>query len=109
MLRKRLCCSVLFSALIGCLCPLSSFAQQVAIAQVSGQVSDPNGAAIPEATVKMTEVDKSVVHRATTDPNGNYLFPGLPVGRYRLEASKTGFKTYVLNDVVLQVNDHVSF
>lgn len=83
-------------------------AQQVAIAQVGGQVSDPNGAALVDANVKITEIERAVVHTAKTDANGNYLFPGLPVGRYRLEVTKQGFKTYVLNEIVLQVNDHVS-
>lgn len=92
-----------------CLCSSPLLAQQVAVAQVSGQVSDANGAVVPGAAVKMTEVERSVVHSATTDANGNYLFPGLPVGPYRLEVNKQGFKTYVLNNIVLQVNDHVSF
>jgi len=108
MLRKQLCAAVFFFS-FALLSPLSLTAQQVAVAQVAGQVADPNGAALPGAKVQMTEVDRSVVHTTTTDGNGNYLFPGLPVGRYRMEVSKTGFKTYVLNNIVLQVNDHVSF
>jgi hypothetical protein len=108
MLRKQLCVALSFLA-FAVLSPVSLTAQQVAVAQVTGQVSDPNGAALPGAKVQMTEIDRSIVHTTTTDGNGNYLFPGLPVGRYRLEASKAGFKTYVLNDIVLQVNDHVTF
>src|SRR5579884_3715700 len=108
MLRKQLCVALSFLA-FAVLSPVSLIAQQVAVAQVTGQVSDPNGAALPGAKVQMTEIDRSIVHTTTTDGNGNYLFPGLPVGRYRLEASKAGFKTYVLNDIVLQVNDHVTF
>jgi hypothetical protein len=108
-LRRYFGCVALSIAALVCLNPAPLVAQQVAIAQVSGQVADPNGAAIPGARVQMTEIDRSAVHTATTDANGNYLFPALAVGRYRLEASKTGFKTYVLNNVVLQVNDHVTF
>jgi hypothetical protein len=100
---------VLSAAPFTVLSPSTLMAQQVAVAEVSGQVSDPNGAALPGASVKMTETDKGIVHTATTDSNGNYLFPGLPVGAYRLEVTKTGFKTYVLSNIVLQVNDHVSF
>jgi hypothetical protein len=87
----------------------SLFAQQVAVAEVSGQVADPNGAALAGATVKMTETDRAIVHAATSDANGSYLFPGLPVGQYRMEVSKQGFRTYILNDILLHVNDHVSF
>lgn len=88
--------------------PSSLSAQQVAVAEVGGQVSDSNGAALVGASITMTETERSVVHTATTDANGNYLLPGLPVGHYRLEVKKQGFKAYVLTDVVLHVNDHVS-
>ena len=108
MLRKS-CLFLLLVLTLALLCSYPLLAQQVAVAQVSGQVSDPSGAAVPGATVKMTEIERSVVHTATTDANGNYLFPGLPVGPYRLDVNKQGFKTYVLNNIVLQVNDHVSF
>jgi len=84
-------------------------AQQVAVAQVTGQVSDPNGAGLPGATVRMTETDRGIVHTVTSDANGNYLFPALAVGPYSLDVSKTGFKTYVLREIVLHVNDHVAF
>ncbi len=108
MVRNSCLFLLLFlSVLLLCSSPL--LAQQVAVAQVSGQVSDPSGAALAGATVKMTETDRSVVHTATTDANGNYLFPGLPVGPYRLEVNKQGFKTYALKNIDLQVNDHVSF
>ncbi|MBV9182217.1 MAG: carboxypeptidase regulatory-like domain-containing protein, partial [Acidobacteria bacterium] len=107
--RKSLGFAALCWVAFACLYSPSSLAQQVAIAEVSGQVSDPNGAALAGATVKMTETDKSIVHTTASDASGNYLCPGLPVGRYRLEASKSGFKTYLLNDIVLAVNDHVSF
>lgn len=109
MLGKLYFLAALLGAAFVCICPLQLQGQQLAVAQVAGQVSDPSGAELSGATVKMIETDKSVVHTATSDANGNYLFPTLPVGHYRLEVSKTGFKTYVLNNIVLQVNDHVTF
>lgn len=109
MLRKHFFCVALSFLIFAFVAPTLLTAQQVAIAQVTGQVADPNGAAIPGARVQMTEIDRSIVHTTTSDANGNYIFPALPVGRYRLEVSKTGFKTYAQNDIVLQVNDHVSF
>jgi hypothetical protein len=39
-------------------------AQEVAVAEVDGHVTDPSGASIAGATVKMTEADKQIVHRA---------------------------------------------
>jgi hypothetical protein len=62
--------------------------------QVTGEVTDPTGAPIAEATVKMVETEKGVSHETKTDANGRYTLPNLPVGPYRLESSMTGFKTY---------------
>jgi len=84
------------------------FAQQVNVAQVSGQITDPTGAVIPGATVVMTETQRGVAHTAVTDSSGRYVIPGLPVGPYRLQVQKESFKTYVQDGIELQVNDHIT-
>ena len=45
-------------------------AQAVAIAEVTGTVSDPSGAAVASAQVKMTETDKQQVRTTVTDSQG---------------------------------------
>src|SRR5437764_645222 len=87
--------------------PSQMRAQAVAVAQVSGTVSDPSGSAIISAQVTMTEVDKQQVHTTVTDPSGNYTLPNLPVGPYRLEVKTSGFKDYVQSGIELQVNNNV--
>jgi len=82
-------------------------AQAVAIAQVSGNVTDQSGSAIPNAQVTMTETDKQAVHTAITNPQGQYVLPSLPVGPYRLEVSANGFKNYVQTGIELQVNQNI--
>jgi len=94
---------------LACLFLLSSgraLAQAVANAGVGGQVTDQSGAAVAGATVKMTETERGVPHEATTDSDGRYTIPNLPVGPYRLDATGTGFKTYTQTGIVLQVGDH---
>lgn len=86
----------------------AALAQQVNVAQASGQITDNTGAVVPGATVQMTETQRGVVHTAQTDSQGRYVLPGLPVGAYRLEVQKESFKTYVQEGIVLQVNDHVT-
>src|SRR4051794_26292972 len=81
------------------------FAQAVNNAGVSGQVIDQTGAAVMGAAVKMTETEKGVPHTTTTDADGRYTFPTLPVGPYRLEATMAGFKGYSQTGIVLQVGD----
>ena len=69
--------------------------QQVTVSQLDGYVTDPSGGAIAGADVRVVEFDRSQVHQTTTDSTGRYQLPNLPVGRYQLEISFSGFKTYV--------------
>jgi hypothetical protein len=83
-------------------------AQAVAVAQVSGTVTDQSGSAVGNTQVRMTETGKSVVHSTVTDDTGRYLLPNLPVGPYILEAQASGFKNYVQTGIVLQVGNTIS-
>ena len=82
-------------------------AQTVAVAEVSGTVTDPTGAAIAGATVSMTETDKRIVRSTVTDSLGNYALPELPVGPYRLEVRANGFKDHVESGLVLEVANNI--
>jgi hypothetical protein len=81
---------------------------QAAVAEVSGTVTDPSGAAIPGAKINLIETEKGASHPTVTDSSGHYILPELPVGPYRLEASSGGFKTHVQTGIVLQVSDQVT-
>jgi hypothetical protein len=104
----RAICSILCALALLLVIPFRSYGQNVAIAQVAGQVLDPTGASVPDATVTMTETDKGVDHATQSDADGRYDFPNLPVGAYKLTVTKTSFKTYVQTGIVLEVNDHIS-
>jgi hypothetical protein len=82
-------------------------AQEVAVAEVDGKVTDPTGAAIAGATVRMTEADKQIVHTFSTDPSGVFRFPNLPVGPYILEVNAKGFKNYRQSGITLRVASNV--
>ncbi len=83
-------------------------AQAVAIAEVAGHVTDQTGQSVVAAQVKMTEVDRAQVHNTTTNADGLYSLPNLPIGAYRLEVSAPGFKTYVQTGIILQVANNVT-
>src|SRR5437773_816026 len=73
---------------------LPGYGQTVAVAEVSGLVSDQSGAAVPGTLVRMIETDKQAAHTLLTDPQGRYVLPNLPGGAvpsaaYRRRASKT--------------------
>jgi len=83
-------------------------AQAVAVAEVTGYVSDSVGMSIPGATVTMVETGKHEVHTVTTDARtGRYSFTNLAVGTYDLTVSQTGFQKYVQSGIVLQVANNI--
>jgi hypothetical protein len=85
----------------------SANAQAVAVAEVDGHVNDQSGQAVVGAQVKMTEVDKDLVHNTVTNSEGRYSLPNLPIGPYKLEVSAPGFKAYSQTGIVLQVAANV--
>ena len=76
---------------------------QVDRAVLEGTVSDSTGATIPGAAVKILAVDTGISQEQRTNSNGYYRFPGLAVGRYSVTFANTGFKTKVVEDVVLEI------
>src|SRR5579863_3504937 len=72
---------------------------QLDTASILGTVVDPSGAVIPGATVVVTNQGTSASVTLTTDGNGNYIAPVLPLGTYSVTASAKGFKTYVHENI----------
>jgi hypothetical protein len=83
------------------------FAQAVSIASVSGRVTDPQGAAVSGADVKITSTETGAVRSAVTNNEGLYSIPNLPIGEYTLEVTSAGFQAYVQKGISLRVNDNI--
>jgi hypothetical protein len=82
-------------------------AQAVSIAAVTGRVVDEQGAVVSGAQIRMIAVDTGVVYNAVSNADGIFALPNLSIGAYRLEATVSGFQTYVQNGIQLRVNDQV--
>src|SRR5580698_70221 len=65
---------------------------QAATASISGRVLDASGAAVPGATVSIKNTATSATQTATTDDQGRYALPDLPIGPYDITVSKSGFQ-----------------
>src|SRR6478736_3201551 len=89
--------------LVGLSITMLAWAQAVSTAQIGGVVQDSTGLAVPGADVKVTQTDTGAVRTATSNADGSYVLPSLPVGPYTLEVKKAGFATYVQTGIVLQV------
>ncbi|HWY08438.1 MAG TPA: TonB-dependent receptor, partial [Candidatus Acidoferrales bacterium] len=97
-LLKSLCvtCFALF------LFALPSFAQTDR-ATLEGTIMDPSGASISGAKVKISAVETGLTQERTTNSSGYYRFPAIAVGEYTVLVSNSGFKTKVIEEVVVQV------
>ena len=61
---------------------------------VNGVVSDPTGAVIPNATVQIHNPVTEYSRTATTDSDGKFSFPNVPLNPYHLKVTLTGFAPY---------------
>src|SRR3981081_1655227 len=67
-------------------------AQTVVTSTILGTVTDPQGAAVAGAQVRLLDVDTGRERTAVSGQDGNYVFPDLNAGRYEVEVSNPGFK-----------------
>lgn len=74
---------------------------------ITGKVTDPNGAIIPNATVVIKNVDTNIESTLTTNEDGIYVAPMLNPGKYSVAATISGFKKTVHEAVNLTVGDRL--
>src|SRR5258706_5728035 len=79
---------------------MSGFAQ-VETGQITGTVTDPSGAAIPNAKVTVTNAATGFSTSTASNSSGNYTVREVPVGTYKVAAEASGFKTVSNTDVVV--------
>ncbi len=103
---KHVSVTVLMGLLFFALTAATIQAQAISTAQISGTVTDQSGAILPGVEVTVTQVDTGLRRSVPTGETGSYVLTTLPIGRYRLEASLPGFRTYVQTGIVLQVNSN---
>ncbi len=77
---------------------LGAFAQGN-LGGLTGVVSDTSSAVVPEVKITLTSEQTNLSHSVLADTSGAYSVRGLQPGTYRLEAEKTGFRKYVLENV----------
>lgn len=71
---------------------------------VLGTVRDATQAVVANARITLMNVDTGIQTSTTTDEGGNYLFPNVKLGRYRVSAEMAGFATTVVDNVEVRVN-----
>ncbi len=87
-----------------CLAPLPLLRADVTGA-ILGTVHDESSAAVPNVTVEVTNLETNQKLKTVTDTAGLYRFLALPIGRYRVDVSQTGFSRFVEEPIVLNVDE----
>src|SRR5580704_14527590 len=82
--------------------PAALFSQNVH-GKISGVVSDNTGASVGGCAVTLTNLDTAESDKITSDASGNYSFPNIAPGRYKLQAEKSGFKIFVQQPIVVEI------
>src|SRR5579871_4687328 len=83
--------------------PPAGWAQE-ATAAITGEVTDPTGAAIAGATVTARDVDRGTLWKTQTNAEGIYNLPRLPIASYEIRVEFSGFQTAVHAAVPLALN-----
>ncbi|HEV2382561.1 MAG TPA: carboxypeptidase regulatory-like domain-containing protein [Terriglobia bacterium] len=71
---------------------------------ISGIVKDPSGAVIPAASVVALNTRTGVRQTTTTDSDGFYSFPELPIGDYTISIESSGFRPYKQTGLVIDIS-----
>jgi hypothetical protein len=75
--------------------------------QLSGKVTDPSGAVVEGATVRVYDESNNLVGETTTDDEGDYEFDALPTGNHRVEVVQQGFQRQVYSNVNVSAGTNV--
>ena len=83
----------------------SLHAQSAGTGALTGSVTDPSGASIPNATVTLTNTQTNQARTATSGTDGTYRFTLIPPGIYRVRFGASGFKTAEVSTFPVSVTE----
>ena len=72
---------------------------------ITGDVKDTNGALLVGVSVTAKHLDTGLMRTTTSEGEGRFVFPSLPVGLYEIDAKLTGFEPLAFPNVRLTVNE----
>src|SRR5215475_15004760 len=99
-IKKQIVFTASFMFTLLAVCVNFAFAQST-FGSVLGTIKDASGSVVPNATVKIVNVDENTSRTVTTNSNGDYEAANTKPGRYRIEVSASGFQPFTTSDVAL--------
>ncbi len=96
------------AAIAACCFALPAFhaPAQSTFATITGTVTDPAGAVVPNVRIEATETSKNYRFVTLSNEQGNYTLANIPDGTYQITASAEGFSPFRAEDVILTVRDN---
>jgi outer membrane receptor protein involved in Fe transport len=91
-----------------CLCSSIAVLAQSTGGRILGRIADPTGAVLANVKVTLVNEATGVSNTTNSSDSGDYIFPQVAVGVYRLEFDLTGFKTNVQRGVNVDLNQVVT-
>lgn len=76
---------------------------QTTTGRIVGTIADQTGAAVPNANVTVTDLQRGGARMVVTDSSGNYVVPALQPGVYKVRAEAKGFKSVERPGIVVEV------
>ena len=94
-----LACAVVLSLSVS----RAASAQSIGTADMTGQVTDQQGAVLPGVTLVLRSTDSGLYRQGVSGPNGVYQFTGMLPGMYQIEVELSGFRKFERSNLKLEV------
>ena len=109
-LRRPLTCGLLLLAvgLISVITPVAYAQATAGTGGITGVVTDPSGAIVPDADVMVRNVDTNLTRSIKSNDAGRYEAVALQPGPYEVRASKSGFATLVHTGITVAVGSRTA-
>ena len=104
MIRRNTCFRIFYTAALALLSCAAGYAQND-LATIRGIVTDQSGAAVPQSHVTLLNVSTNAAREADSNEQGEFEFPFVVQGDYRLTATAQGFKSFVADGIVIRARE----
>lgn len=89
--------------------PAPLTAQTASTSTVAGTVFDAKNATVPKATVELLNTETAGQTSAITGPDGQFTFPSVPPGKYKITVTASGFRQAVITGIKVEVGKAALF